>query len=114
MRTQQISILVSVALGLAACSANPLAVRSDTSQTLSLDVGQELDLTVVTVGPGSYQSPTIAGSSVSFLGGSIVGPNTPGGPRQLFRFKGVSAGQAIVVLTHSGNEPTISDTVVVH
>ena len=113
MNAQQVSILASVTFVLAACSANPLAVNSDASQTLLLRVGQELDLTVGTVGPGSYQTPTILGISVTFLGESIVGPSTPAGPQQLFRFRGVSAGQAIVVLTHSGTEPTITDTVVV-
>lgn len=113
MTTRRVSIVVSFVLGIAACGPNPLAVRSDTSQTLSLRVGQELDLTVGTVGPGSYQAPTISSTAVAFLGDSIVGPSTPAGPRQLFRFKGVSIGQAIVVLTHSGMEPTISDTIVV-
>ena len=106
--------LFSVALiGLGACSVNPLAITSDSSQTLSLQAGQELDLTVWTIGPGAYESPAISGSAVAFLGASGVGPNTPGGPRQLFRFRGVSAGRAIVVLLHSGSEPTITDTVVV-
>ena len=114
MRARGISAIVAGALlGLGACSANPLAVSGDSSQTLALGVGRQLDLTVGTVGPGSYQTPTIAGRSVTFLGDSIVGPPTPAGPRQLFRFKGVAAGTSIIVLTHSGNEPTIIDTVVV-
>ena len=114
MRTQQICSVLAVALiGVGGCGTNPLAVNSDSSQTLSLEVGQELDLTVGTVGPGAYQSPTITGSSVAFLGDSTIGPYTPAGPRQLFRFKGVSVGQAIVVLIHSGNQPAISDTVLV-
>jgi len=114
MTIRHISAVVAGSLiGLWACSANPLAVSGDSSQTLALGVGRQLNLTVGTVGPGSYQTPTIAGRSVAFLGDSIVGPATPAGPRQLFRFKGVVTGTSIIVLTHSGNEPTITDTIVV-
>ncbi|HEX4633146.1 MAG TPA: hypothetical protein VH163_04895 [Gemmatimonadales bacterium] len=114
MTAQQTSIILSLALiGLVACGTNPLEIKSDSSQTLSLEVGQQLDLTVGTVGPGSYQMPTISSSAVVFLGDSIIGPNTPAGPRQLYRFRGVVAGRAIVVITHSGMEPTITDTILV-
>ena len=114
MRTRQISGIVAGALiGLGACSTNPLAVSGDSSQTVALRVGQQLNLTVGTVGPGLYQTPAIAGRSVTFLGDSVIGPITPAGPRQLFRFMGVAAGASVIVLTHSGNEPTITDTIMV-
>jgi hypothetical protein len=98
---------------LAACGTNPLAVESAGSEALTLRVGQELDLTVGTLGPGAYEAPVISTGSLVFLGDSLVGPYTPAGPRQLFRFRGAAVGQAIVVLHHSGNEPTITDTVLV-
>jgi hypothetical protein len=107
-------VLCVVALiGLSGCGSDLLAVMDDSSQTISLTVGQELDLTLGTVGPGTYQSPTISSDAVEFLGDSLVGP-TPAGARQLFRFQGVATGSAIIVLTHSGDQPTITDTVVVH
>lgn len=98
---------------LAACGPNPLAVDSSGSEALTLYVGQELDLTVGTVGPGAYESPLISTTALVFLGDSLIGPPTPAGPRQLFRFRGAAVGQAIVVLHHSGNAPTITDTVTV-
>ena len=98
---------------LAACGANPLAVESAGSGAVTLRVGQELDLTVGTLGPGAYEAPIISTGSLVFLSDSLIGPYTPAGPRQLFRFRGVAVGQAIVVLHHSGNEPTITDTVLV-
>jgi len=114
LRIQHHAVLFAVALaGLSGCGPDPFAVLDDSSQTISLKVGQELDLTLGTVGPGTYQTPTIAGGAVAFLGDSLIGPYSPAGPRQLFRFQGVSAGSAIIVLTHSGNQPTIADTVVV-
>ena len=114
MKYQYRFVSCSIALiGLCACTANPLAVMDDGSQTIALRVGQELDLTVGTVGPGAYQTPSISGEAVSFLGDSLISSYTPAGPRQLFRFQGIATGRAIIVLTHSGDEPTITDTVVV-
>ena len=114
MRFQHHALLLGVALlGLSGCGPGPFALTDDGSQTISLKVGQELDLTLGTVGPGVYQTPTISSEAVTVLGDSLVGPNSPAGPRQLFRFQGVSAGSAIIVLTHSGGQPTITDTVVV-
>ncbi len=114
MRIQHHALLFGVALlGLNGCGPGPFALTNDSSRTISLDVGQELDLTLGTVGPGVYQTPTISSDAVAFLGDSLVGPNSPAGPRQLFRFQGVAAGSAIIVLTHSGAQPTITDTVVV-
>ena len=56
MTIRHISAVVAGALiGLGACSTNPLAVSGDSSQTLALGVGQQLNLTVGTVGPGLYQ-----------------------------------------------------------
>jgi hypothetical protein len=114
MRLQHHALLLGVALlALSGCGPGPFALTNDNSQTISLKVGQELDLTLGTLGPGAYQVPTISSGAVAFLGDSLVGPNSPAGPRQLFRFQGVSAGSAIIVLTPSGGQPTIADTVVV-
>lgn len=114
MRVQHHALLLAVALaGLGGCGPDPFAVMNDSSQTISLDVGQELDLTLGTLGPGVYQTPSISSGAVAFLGDSLISPNSPAGPRQLFRFQGVAAGSAIIVLTHSGNQPTVTDTVVV-
>ncbi|HET7109704.1 MAG TPA: hypothetical protein VFI41_02435 [Gemmatimonadales bacterium] len=114
MKFRHHALLFGIALvGLGGCGPGPFTLTNDTSQTISLDVGQELDLTLGTAGPGAYQTPTISSDAVTFLGDSLIGPNSPAGPRQLFRFQGASAGSAIIVLTHSGGQPTITDTVVV-
>lgn len=114
MTSQHHTLLTIIALAwLCGCGPDPFAVMDASSQTISLAVGQELELTLGTVGPGAYQAPTISGGAVAFLGDSLIGPQSPAGPRQLFRFQGVSVGSAIIVLTHSGDQPTIADTVVV-
>ena len=108
-----VSVISLLAL-LGACSSEPLAVRSGGSQTLSVAIGQELDLKVQTVGPGEYQSPpSISSPALRFLNVTLVGPYLPAGPTQLFRFKADAAGRVIVILLHSGNDPTITDTVII-
>ena len=100
---------------LAACAPEPLAVRASRSQTLRLAVGQELDVTLQTVGPGEYETPPLVSSSaLRFLNVALISPYVPAGPTQQFRFKGEALGQAIVVFQHSGSNPAVSDTVNVY
>lgn len=103
---------VCVASLLTACASEPLAVRGSQGQTFNLTVGQELDLTVQTVGPGEYRSPpSVSSPALRFVNDTLIGPYIPAGPTQLFRFKAEAVGRAIVLLRHSGNNPDISDTV---
>ncbi|MEA3246556.1 MAG: hypothetical protein U9Q74_10415, partial [Gemmatimonadota bacterium] len=75
-------------------------------------VGQELKLTLSTIGPGEYASPPlIVGTSVEFIDAAVVPPFTPGGPTQLFRFKAVRSGQAVIRFTHTERSPVVEDTV---
>ena len=98
-----------------ACATEPLAVRGSQGQMLNLAVGQELDVTLQTVGPGQYLSPPfVSSASLRFVDVAFVGPYVPAGPTQRFRFEGAAPVQVIVVFQHSGNDPTITDTVDVH
>ena len=107
-------LITGAAVMLAACGKDPLSVSGAQARTFTIAVGQELDLTVGTVGPGEYKTPpTISSAALRFLDATIVGPNVPAGPRQLFRFRGASRGTALVVIEHSGSNPTIRDTVIV-
>jgi hypothetical protein len=38
----------------------------------------------------------------------------PAGPTQRFRFEAVSQGVAVIVFHHTGQSPTIEDTIIVH
>ena len=97
---------------LAGCGPEPLSLRSSDGQTLNLAVGQELDLTVQTIGPGEYLSPpSISSPALQFLDATLVGPYVPAGPTQLFRFKAGAPGQAIVVIQHSESNAAVNDTV---
>ena len=84
-------------------------------ETLRIAVGQELELTFQTIGPGEYESPpSISSSSLQFLDVTAFRPAPRAGLAQRFRFKGVIPGRAIVVIHHSGSSPVIRDTVNVH
>jgi len=108
--------LVSLAAAalVAGCGTEPLAIKGSESQLLSIVVGQELHVTLQTIGPGEYESPPFVSSpSLRFLSVALVSPHVPAGPTQQFRFMGEAPGQAIVVFQHSGDNPTVTDTVYV-
>jgi hypothetical protein len=64
--------------------------------------GDEILVTLQTIGGGEYdEHPSVSSSAVVFEQVSIIGPYNPGGPRQLFEFKAVSAGQAVVSIPHT-------------
>jgi len=83
---------------------------------LRVALGQELDITLQTIGPGRYDSlPAISSPAIRFLDMSFVGPAVPAGPTQLFRFKAEARGQAVVSFYQSTvGYPIVIDTVEVH
>jgi hypothetical protein len=81
---------------------------------VTLVVGQELHLTLGTVGGGHYDSlPAISSPALRFVDAAHVGPFTPGGPRQLFRFVAKRPGTAVITFTHTDDEPTVTSSVTV-
>ena len=86
-------------------------------ETLRIAVGEELDLSLQTrpSDSGEYKSPpSISSSSLQFLDVTAFRPAPQAGVAQVFRFKGVIPGRAIVVFHHSGKSPVIRDTVIIH
>lgn len=115
--TSQCSVVAACVL-LSACSnaSSPTALELNgvPSRQVSASIGQELFIKLQTVGPGSYASPpTIEGTAVTFLDASYVGPQVPAGPTQVFRFKAVEPGQAILTFFNPTQNRTVSDTVLV-
>ena len=81
---------------------------------VTLVVGQELHLTLGTVGPGHYDSlPAISTAALRFVDASYVAPFTPGGPRQRFRFMAERPGTAVITFRHTDDDPTVTTTVTV-
>lgn len=82
-------------------------------ETISVVASQVFIVTLQTVGTGEYVSPPgISSSAVQFLGVTLGDPE-PTGPTQRFRFQAVQSGRALITFRHTGQSPTVQDTVVV-
>jgi hypothetical protein len=106
--------LVLFSLGCGLVKTRVSLTNADNGRSLSVLVGDEIDITLQTIGPGSYGTPVISSGSIRFLGESSPGPQNPGGPRQLYRFEAVAAGRAEITISHEGGFPTPRDAFVVN
>ena len=96
-------------------SGNELRLgNDDNGRVLSVRLGDEIHVTLQTIGPGEYELPNVSSSAVVFLGVSILTPPNPGGPRQLFQFRIVAVGHVDISIPHTGQTPRFGITVDVH
>jgi hypothetical protein len=87
------------------CGGDPAPVAvtgEDNGRTLDLAVDQELDVTLQTIGPGQYGTPTLSSSAVDFEGTHFSSKHSPGGPTQIYQFRAVHSGNTLVVIPHDG------------
>ena len=92
-----------------------LALNGATSP-ITVKVGQVMQITLQTVGPGHYEDPTISSSAVTFIGTVPPDFQPPAGPRQVFQFEAASSGQASISIKHTGgigDTPPFQMTIVV-
>lgn len=110
-------VLAPAILAISACNgANDTSVliANQQGRTIGARVGQEVDITLGTVGPGQYDSiPAVSSTVVRFIDAAYVGPPIPSGPQQRFRFTAQASGVAIITFRHSGTNPTVIDTIAV-
>jgi hypothetical protein len=78
--------------------------NSSNGHTVSVATGDKIDITLQTIGPGRYETPTVSGS-IRFLGEGDAGLQNPGGPRQLFQFEAVTVGRGEITIPHTRSEP---------
>lgn len=103
---------IAIALAVASCGQEPLAVDGPPGQTLSVKTGREFEVTLHTTGPGEYASPpTFSTPAVRFVDVRVVPPFVPSGPTQRFRFLAVSPGRTIIVFQHTQQGQAVEDTV---
>jgi hypothetical protein len=80
--------------------------NADSGTTVVAAVGDKIEVTLQTIGPGQYGTPSSSSVSVMFLGeSSPPGQPNPGGVRQLYRFEVVASGRADITIPHSGSLP---------
>ena len=95
-------LVVNLALGGCFHDRIPLT-NADSGRTVTLGVGDRIDITLGTVGPGEYGTPEVSSPSIRFVSVEGVGPPTPAGPRQLFHLEAAARGQATIVIPHAGD-----------
>ncbi len=98
-----------VGLSTFACGSRPIQTISlgnaDAGRTVAAGVGDRIEVTLQTIGPGQYGDPSVSSRATVFLGESPVGPPNPGGPTQLFRFEAIAPGRADITIPHTGDPP---------
>jgi hypothetical protein len=103
-------VTIGVAALLFAASCHPSSDHigldnSSNGRTVSVAPGARIDVTLQTIGPGQYGTPTVSSGSIRFSGESSAGEPNPGGPRQLFRFEAVTVGRADITIPHTTVDP---------
>lgn len=118
MKIDPRTLLPLIAIVLAACSGaadSILGVPADGEpHAVVAHVGQEIDITLGNVGPGTYENPAISSGAVTFLAVDVVPPFTPAGPTQRFRFKAAATGVAVLNFRRTINGSlirTVEDTI---
>ena len=115
-RALAVGMLLAPGLGLDACGQDILTERASPDRTVTASVGQEIQLTLQTIGPGEWQSPpTISNPAVRFLDVAVIG-TPPAGATLRYRFIAVARGQATILFQFTGPvfpDRTIEDTVIV-
>ena len=112
-------VLLSLALPLGLACGGDRIVSVDAgsaSKRIEAHVGDRVDIHLWAGAGGLYESsPTISTSAVQFIDESIeIGTGgfvSPGGPGQLFRFRAISRGTALVTFSPVQDAPVVVDTI---
>jgi hypothetical protein len=84
--------------------------NGDSGRSVTAAVGDTIEITLQTIGPGQYGNPSVSSPSVRFLGESAAEPANPGGARQLYRFEAASTGRADITIGHTDELPAAPAT----
>ena len=72
----------------------------NSGQRMTATVGQPIQITLQTIGPGQYVSPQISSPAIRFVSAGYAETQNPGGPRQIYRFRAASEGEAHITIPH--------------
>jgi len=67
---------------------------TNNGQHLAAAVGQEIEITLGTVGPNEYGTPQVSSSAVRLESVELAGPQNPGGPTFVYFFEAIAEGEA--------------------
>jgi hypothetical protein len=90
----------------------PSEIFASPGRSLEVSLGQELRLTIRTIGPGNYASPPeMAGTSLTFIDSRFADVQVPAGPTQVYRFLASARGTTIVRFHNTYSDLVVADTV---
>jgi hypothetical protein len=93
--TQKIDVLPTSA-------QKPLSLNGkNAGQHLAATVGQRIQITLQTIGPGRYNTPEISSPAIRFEGFADPTAQNPGGPTQVYCFEAAAEGEAQVKIPHT-------------
>ncbi|HKV80811.1 MAG TPA: hypothetical protein VJP02_21860 [Candidatus Sulfotelmatobacter sp.] len=67
---------------------------ANNGQHLSANVGQQIEITLGTVGPKQYGTPQVSSRAVRFESVALAMPINPGGPTYVYIFEAIAKGEA--------------------
>jgi hypothetical protein len=76
--------------------------NSNDGQRVAAVVGQRIEISLATIGPGSYEAPEISSATIRFMNVAWPKCQTPGGPTQIYIFQATAEGEAEIRIPHSG------------
>lgn len=84
---------------------------SNNGQRVSAWVGQQIEISLGTVGPRQYGDPEISSPAVQLVSTALEYPQNPGGPRFIYIFEAVAAGETRVrvPVVNRGDVPYTND-----
>lgn len=101
--------VAAVALGCTEPSREYALTQYDSGRRLSVAVGDNLRLTLQTIGPGQFLGPpTVSSAAVRYVGEASPGVIVPAGVRQIYRFQAVAPGSARISLAWADETRTDS------
>jgi len=76
--------------------------NANDGQRVAAVVGQRIEISLATIGPGSYGDPIVSSAAIRFRNVAWPKSQAPGGPTQIYIFQGAAEGEAEVRIPHSG------------
>ena len=96
-------LVSAIGFASAGCDPEPLTLSDqDSGHEVAVAMDEAVEITLHTIGPGSYGTPTISSSIVSFDGLTYPGPAVPGGPIQRYQFTATAEGSAVLTIPFDG------------
>lgn len=111
---RRVRATAAVAASLLTLGCNLLNTRvsltnADHGRSLAVLVGDKIEITLRTIGPGEYGTPVLSSGSIRFLSMDYPRLQNPGGPTQVYRFEAVAVGRAEITIPHEGGFPSPRD-----